>query len=48
MATIAAGILNGAQIVRVHNVAMTLQIVKIIDAIKRGRVESVKSENGRK
>jgi dihydropteroate synthase len=48
MATIAAGILNGAQIVRVHNVAMTLQIVKIMDAIKRGRVESVKSENGRK
>ena len=39
MATIAAGILNGAQIVRVHNVAMALQTVKVIDAIKRGRVE---------
>ncbi|RPI78003.1 MAG: dihydropteroate synthase [Desulfobacteraceae bacterium] len=39
MATIAAGILNGAQIVRVHNVAMALQTVKIVDAIKRGRVE---------
>lgn len=38
MATIAAGILNGAQIVRVHNVAMALQTVKVIDAIKRGRV----------
>ncbi len=39
MATIAAGILNGAQIVRVHNVAMAFQTVKVIDAIKRGRVE---------
>jgi len=38
MATIAAGILNGAQIVRVHNVAMALQTVRVIDAIKRGRV----------
>jgi dihydropteroate synthase len=38
MATVAAGILNGAQIVRVHNVAMTLQIVRVMDAIKRGRV----------
>ncbi len=33
-ATVAAGILNGAQIVRVHDVAETLTTVKIVDAIK--------------
>lgn len=39
MATIAAAILNGAHIVRVHNVRMTVETVKIIDAIKRGKAE---------
>jgi dihydropteroate synthase len=38
MATIAAGVLNGAHIVRVHNVKKTIETVKIIDAIKRGSV----------
>lgn len=33
-ATIATAILNGAHVVRVHNVAMTKSTVKIIDAIK--------------
>lgn len=39
MATISAGILNGADIVRVHNVKKTMDTVRVIDAIKRGRVE---------
>jgi dihydropteroate synthase len=38
MATVAAGILNGADIVRVHNVKETMDTVKVIDAIKRGKV----------
>lgn len=41
MATIAAGVLHGAHIVRVHNVKETLETVKMIDAIKRGSVEEV-------
>ncbi len=36
MATIAAGIINGAHFVRVHNVQKTLDTVKIVDSIKRG------------
>ena len=36
MATIAAGVLNGAHIVRVHNVKKCVDTVKIIDAIKQG------------
>lgn len=36
MATIAAGVMNGAHIVRVHNVKKAVETVKIIDAIKRG------------
>jgi len=39
MATVAAGVMNGAHIVRVHNVKMSLETVKIIDAIKRGSVK---------
>jgi dihydropteroate synthase len=39
MAAVAAGVLNGAHIVRVHNVKKTLETVKMIDAIKRGSVE---------
>jgi len=38
MAAISSGILNGAHIVRVHNVRRALDTVKVIDAIKRGRV----------
>lgn len=41
MATVAAGVLNGAHIVRVHNVEKTVETIKIIDAIKRGSVEEV-------
>jgi dihydropteroate synthase len=33
MATIAAGVFNGADIVRVHNVKKALETVRIIDAI---------------
>lgn len=36
MATVAAGVMNGASIVRVHNVKMALDTVRVIDAIKRG------------
>jgi len=39
MATIAAGILNGAHIVRVHNIRMAVETATIIDAIKRGRAD---------
>lgn len=38
MAALAAGVLNGARIVRVHNVKMAVETVKVIDAVKRGRV----------
>ncbi len=40
MATIAAGVMNGAHIVRVHNVRKAVETVKIIDAIKRGSVDA--------
>jgi dihydropteroate synthase len=40
MATIAAGVMNGAHLVRVHNVREAVETVKIIDAIKRGRLEA--------
>jgi dihydropteroate synthase len=36
MATIAAGVMNGAGIVRVHNVKMAFDTVRVIDAIQRG------------
>jgi dihydropteroate synthase len=38
MATIAAGVINGAHIVRVHNVRKASETVKIVDAIKKGGV----------
>ncbi len=34
LGAVAAAILRGAQIVRVHNVALTAQVVKVIDAIR--------------
>ena len=42
MAAVAASVLNGAHIVRVHNVKKTVETVKMIDAIRRGSVEEVK------
>ena len=39
MATIAAGVMNGAHIVRVHNVPKAVETVKIIDAIKGSRID---------
>jgi dihydropteroate synthase len=39
MATVAAAALNGAHIVRVHNVKLAVETVRVVDAIKRGRVE---------
>ncbi|RLE67381.1 MAG: dihydropteroate synthase, partial [Thermoprotei archaeon] len=38
MATVAAAIMNGAHIVRVHNVKMAVETAKMVDAIKRGSV----------
>ncbi|MFC1838897.1 dihydropteroate synthase [Thermodesulfobacteriota bacterium] len=37
MATVSAGILNGAHIVRVHNVKMAKETVKIMDSIMAGK-----------
>jgi dihydropteroate synthase len=37
MAAVAAGVLNGAHIVRVHNVSMAVETVKVADALKRRR-----------
>ena len=39
LATVAAAAMNGAHIVRVHNVAKAVETVKIIDAVRRGRVQ---------
>ena len=41
MAAVAAGVLNGAHVVRVHNVAMAVDAVRIVDAVKRGSVETL-------
>lgn len=38
MATVAAGIMNGAHIVRVHNLKMARETIKIIDAIMAGKI----------
>jgi len=38
MATIATGVMNGAHIVRVHNVKKAAETAKITDSIKRGQV----------
>ena len=37
MAAVTAGVLNGAHIVRVHNVSMAVETVKVADALKRRR-----------
>ena len=36
MATVAVGVMNGAHIVRVHDVKRAVETVKVVDAIKRG------------
>ena len=41
IAVISAGVLNGAHIVRVHNVKKAVETVKIIDAIRRGSMNGV-------
>ncbi|MBW1785437.1 MAG: dihydropteroate synthase [Deltaproteobacteria bacterium] len=38
MAAVAACVLNGAHLVRVHNVKMAVETVRVIDAVKRGTV----------
>ncbi len=38
MAAVAACVMNGAHIIRVHNVKMAAETIKVIDAIKRERV----------
>lgn len=37
IASVAAAVLNGAQIIRVHDVKATIEAVKVVDAIKRAR-----------
>lgn len=45
MATLAAAVMNGAHIVRAHDVEKAVETVRIVDAVKRGRVsESVSSK----
>jgi dihydropteroate synthase len=39
MAAVAAGVMNGAHMVRVHHVRKAVETVRIIDAIKRGKAE---------
>ena len=46
MATIAAGVMNGAHIVRVHNVKKALETVKIIDAIRKGKASDHPQKKG--
>lgn len=38
MAAIACGLINGANIVRVHNVKMAVDTVRVVDAIKKGYI----------
>jgi len=39
MATLVAGVMNGANIVRVHNVKLAVESIKVIDAIKNADIE---------
>jgi len=43
MATVAAAVMNGAHIVRVHNVKQAVETVRVIDAIKKGKIEEAQS-----
>lgn len=38
MATIAAGVMNGAHVVRVHQVKKAVETVRVVDALRRGTV----------
>jgi len=38
MAAVAVSIINGANIVRVHDVKETVKVVKVVDAIRFGRI----------
>jgi dihydropteroate synthase len=39
MATVAASVMNGAHMVRVHDVGRAVETIRVIDAIRRGRIE---------
>ncbi len=39
MATVAVAAMNGAHVIRVHDVKEAVETVKVVDAIKRGRVK---------
>jgi dihydropteroate synthase len=39
MAAVAATVMNGAQVVRVHDVGRAVETVRVIDAIRKGRIE---------
>ncbi len=40
MATLAIGVMNGANIVRVHNVKMAWDTVRMVEAVERGRAQA--------
>jgi len=42
MAVLSAAIMNGAHIVRVHNVGLALDTARMIDAVRRGNAETAK------
>lgn len=39
MATVAAAVMNGAHVVRVHDVGPAVETARVIDAIRKGRIE---------
>lgn len=45
MAAVAAGVMNGAHVVRVHRVKMAVETVRMIDAIKGGRFRAASSND---
>jgi dihydropteroate synthase len=42
MATVAAAVMNGAHMVRVHDVKRAVETVRVIDAVKRGKVGNLR------
>jgi dihydropteroate synthase len=47
MASVAAAVMNGAHMVRVHDVERAVETVRVIDAIKRGKVNNPEGEKWR-
>jgi dihydropteroate synthase len=47
MATVAAAVMNGAHMVRVHDVKRAVETVRVVDAIKRGKVDEPEGQRWR-